>query len=82
LGYAIDVRPMRPAELLEADEVFFTGTAAEVTPVRELDGRPINTGEPGPVTMRLQETFLRIVRGEVAQYRDWLTPVMPKGVAV
>jgi branched-chain amino acid aminotransferase len=82
LGYTVDVRPMRPSELLEADEVFFTGTAAEVTPVRELDGRPINTGLPGPVTMRLQETFLKVVRGEIASYRDWLTPVALKGVAV
>jgi branched-chain amino acid aminotransferase len=83
LGYVVEVRPMRPAELLSAEEVFFTGTAAEVTPVRELDGHPINTGQPGPVTMRLQETFLKIVRGQVqgeaAQYRDWLTPVAPKG---
>jgi branched-chain amino acid aminotransferase len=56
-----------------ADEAFFTGTAAEVTPVRELDDRSIGTGEPGPITRRLQETFFRIVRGGEPRYRDWLT---------
>jgi branched-chain amino acid aminotransferase len=75
LGYTVDIRPMRPAEIFEAEEVFFTGTAAEVTPVRELDGRPIASGKPGPVTMRLQQTFLSIVRGHDPKYLNWLTPV-------
>jgi branched-chain amino acid aminotransferase len=58
-----------------ADELFMTGTAAEVTPVREVDHRRIGKGEPGPVTRRIQETYFRAVRGEEAQYRSWLTPV-------
>lgn len=56
-----------------ADEAFFTGTAAEVTPIRALDDRPIGPGEPGPVTKELQETFFRIVRGEEPRYSQWLT---------
>ena len=56
-----------------ADEVFFTGTAAEVTPIRELDGRSIASGEPGPVTKHLQEAFFRIVRGRESRYGHWLT---------
>jgi branched-chain amino acid aminotransferase len=56
-----------------ADELFMTGTAAEVTPVREVDNRRIGKGEPGPVTKRIQETFFRAVRGEEPRYREWLT---------
>jgi branched-chain amino acid aminotransferase len=59
--------------LYVADEVFLTGTAAEVTPVREVDNRRIGSGSPGPVTRRLQETYLRAVRGEEPRYREWLT---------
>jgi branched-chain amino acid aminotransferase len=58
-----------------ADELFMTGTAAEVTPVREVDNRRIGKGEPGPVTRRIQEAYFRAVRGEDAKYRSWLTPV-------
>ena len=58
-----------------ADELFMTGTAAEVTPVREVDNRRIGRGEPGPVTKRVQETFFRAVRGEEPRYREWLFPL-------
>lgn len=58
-----------------ADEVFLTGTAAEITPVREIDGRRIGTGKPGPVTMELQKTFFEIVRGEDRTHEAWLTRV-------
>ncbi len=57
-----------------ADELFMTGTAAEVTPVREVDNRRIGKGEPGPVTKRIQEVFFRAVRGEEPKYREWTTP--------
>jgi branched-chain amino acid aminotransferase len=57
-----------------ADELFMTGTAAEVTPVREVDNRRIGKGEPGPVTKRIQEGFFRAVRGEDPRYREWLFP--------
>jgi branched-chain amino acid aminotransferase len=55
-----------------ADEAFFTGTAAEITPIVEVDGRPIGDGKPGPVTRQLQEIFFRVIRGEEAAYIDWL----------
>lgn len=60
-------------ELYIADEAFFTGTAAEVTPIREVDGRMIGKGKPGPVTKKLQDLFFRTVKGEVSAYRSWLT---------
>jgi branched-chain amino acid aminotransferase len=56
-----------------ADEVFMSGTAAEVTPVREVDNRRIGAGTAGPVTKRLQEAFFRAVKGEDPRYREWLT---------
>jgi branched-chain amino acid aminotransferase len=56
-----------------ADEMFMSGTAAEVTPVREVDNRRIGTGSPGPVTRKVQETFFRAVKGEEPRYREWLT---------
>ena len=57
-----------------ADELFLPGTAAEVTPVRELDNRRIGKGEPGPVTKRISEAFFKAVRGEDPKHREWLTP--------
>ena len=62
-------------ELYIADEVFVTGTAAEVTPVREIDDRRVGPGKPGPVTRDLQADFVRITRGKEPQYAEWLTPV-------
>jgi branched-chain amino acid aminotransferase len=62
-------------EIYLADEAFFTGTAVEVTPVRELDGRRIGSGRPGPVTTQVQELFFSIVRGGHDRYASWLTPV-------
>lgn len=59
-------------EVYLADEVFLTGTAAEITPIRELDDRTIGAGKPGPITQKVQETFFSIVRGENEKYKDWL----------
>lgn len=56
-----------------ADEMFLTGTAAEVCPVRELDNRQIGSGKPGPITKRIQETFFKVTRGELPQYAEWLS---------
>ncbi len=56
-----------------AAEVFFTGTAAEVTPVREVDNRTVGTGKPGPVTQSVQDMYFRVVRGEEPRYLHWLT---------
>jgi branched-chain amino acid aminotransferase len=58
-----------------ADEAFMTGTAAEVTPVREIDGRRIGEGKPGAITQALQAQYAAIVRGQDQQYRHWLTPI-------
>jgi branched-chain amino acid aminotransferase len=61
--------------LYMADEVFLTGTAAEVTPVVEIDDRVVGTGSPGPVTVQAQELFSKAVRGELDNFRDWLEVV-------
>ena len=60
-------------DLYAADELFFTGTAADLTPIASVDNRPI--GDPGPITRRLQERFFDIVQGKVAQYDAWLETV-------
>ncbi len=62
-------------ELYIAEEAFFTGTAAEITPIRNVDGRNIGPGKPGPITKRLQQLFFDIVKGKNNQYKDWLTPI-------
>ncbi len=62
-------------EVYIADEAFFTGTAAEVTPIREVDERTIGNGKPGPITKKLQEKFFKIVKGETVSHRFWLTYV-------
>jgi branched-chain amino acid aminotransferase len=61
LGYDIKERNITPYELFNADEVFFTGTAAEIVPVREINKRTINDGKPGPLTRRLMEEFAKLV---------------------
>jgi branched-chain amino acid aminotransferase len=58
-----------------SDEVFFTGTAAEITPVREVDNRQVGKGKPGPVTKFVQEAYFKAVRGQESRYADWLTYV-------
>jgi branched-chain amino acid aminotransferase len=75
MGYAVSSRRITRDDLYIADEAFFTGTAAEVTPIREVDGRTIGEGKRGPVTARLQEAFFDCVTGKSEKYRDWLTPV-------
>jgi branched-chain amino acid aminotransferase len=55
------------------DELFMTGTAAEVTPVREVDNRRIGSGSAGPITKKIQDAFFRVVRGEDPKYREWLS---------
>ncbi len=62
-------------EVYIADEAFFTGTAAEVTPIREVDERTIGNGKPGPITKKLQKQFFKIVKGETGSYKSWLTYV-------
>lgn len=62
-------------ELYLADEAFFTGTAAEITPIREVDGRSIGSGKPGPITQSLQRVFFDVVHGRSKKHLSWLTSV-------
>jgi branched-chain amino acid aminotransferase len=76
-GITVDEVPFTRDELWTADEVFLCGTAAELTPVREIDDRKIGAGECGPITRRLQDTFFETVKGKAGQekplYPHWLT---------
>jgi branched-chain amino acid aminotransferase len=74
-GYTVVERRITRDEVYIADEAFFTGTAAEVTPIREVDNRPIGTGTRGPVTEKLQKAYLAAVKGQSPQHTGWLTPV-------
>jgi len=75
LGYEIVEKRITRDEVYIADEAFFSGTAAEVTPIRELDNRPIGSGSRGPITKQLQTLYFDIVHGRVEKYKHWLTPV-------
>lgn len=75
LGYKLVEKRITRDEVYIADEAFFSGTAAEVTPIRELDNRPIGSGTRGPITKELQTLYFDIVHGKVDKYKDWLTLV-------
>lgn len=75
LGIPVVAKRITRDEVYIADEAFFTGTAAEVTPIRELDNRVIGAGQRGPITARLQKVFFDCVTGKSDRYREWLTPV-------
>lgn len=75
LGYTVKAKRLTRDDVYIADECFFTGTAAEVTPIRELDGRRIGAGRAGPVTKALQKAFFDVVTGKDRKHRHWLTPV-------
>jgi branched-chain amino acid aminotransferase len=81
LGIAVEKTRLTRDDIYIADEAFFTGTAAEVTPIRELDRRVIGAGSRGPVTERIQAAFFDIVNGRNPKYRHWLTPVETQNVA-
>ncbi len=74
-GIPVEERPIAREEVYIADEVFLVGTAAEVTPVVEIDGRIIGDGKPGPVTKKLAELYAKVVRGQIEKYLKWVTPV-------
>ena len=75
LGYEVREKRITRDEMYCADEAFFTGTAAEITPIRELDDRQIGEGRRGPITEKLQSLFFEIVAGRQPEYARWLTPV-------
>jgi branched-chain amino acid aminotransferase len=72
LGYDVREDNLVRTDLYLADEVFFTGTAAEVVPIREIDDRTIGAGVPGSVTKALQERFFAAVHGKAPEYDHWL----------
>ena len=72
MGYTVEEQLFTRDELYSADEAFFCGTAAEVTPVREVDGRTIGEGHAGPVTKAVQKAFFEVVDGTNGKYADWL----------
>jgi branched-chain amino acid aminotransferase len=73
LGIETRVAPISVEDVLGADELFFSGTAVEVTRIREVDGRAIGDNTLGPITKRIQDTFNQAVRGQLPQYRKWLS---------
>jgi branched-chain amino acid aminotransferase len=75
LGVEVVERDLARAELYLADEVFFSGTAAELVPVREVDDHAVGTGRPGEVTRAVQQAYEDALRGRTERYREWLDPV-------
>jgi branched-chain amino acid aminotransferase len=75
LGYEVIERDLARAELYLADELFCTGTAAELTPIREVDDHQVGAGRPGEVTRAVQQAFEDALHGRSDRYRDWLDPV-------
>ncbi|MBC7222856.1 MAG: branched-chain amino acid transaminase [Anaerolineae bacterium] len=75
LGIPTVERRINRTELYVADEAFFCGTGVELTPIAEIDGRPVGTGDLGPITRKLQDLYFRVVRGQEPKYLHWCTPV-------
>jgi branched-chain amino acid aminotransferase len=74
-GIPCEERAFTRDELYVAEEAFFTGTAAEITPIREVDGRTVGTGKPGALTRAFQDQYRKVSRAEVGDHRDWLALV-------
>ena len=72
LGYSVEIAELHLEDLLSADEAFLVGTAAEVTPVREVDNIKIGSGARGPITTKIQQTFFATTAGNVSKYEGWL----------
>jgi branched-chain amino acid aminotransferase len=75
LGFEVAESHLRRTDLYLADEVWLTGTAAEVVPVTSVDDRTVGEGRPGPITKAIQDQFFQVVRGEVDRYKDWVEHV-------
>jgi len=78
LGYEVVSRRLTRDDLYLADEAFFSGTAAEITPIRDLDGRVIGAGKRGPITAKIQKKFFEVVNGKVKKHKAWLANVADK----
>jgi branched-chain amino acid aminotransferase len=75
LGFQLREGLVAREALYTADELFFTGTASEVTPIRSVDKIPVGEGKAGPITLAIQKRFLQTAKGEVPDERGWLAPV-------
>jgi len=75
MGYSVSIGKLSIGQLYSADEAFFTGTASEITPIREVDGRIIGKGKPGRITKEFQLAYFDIVKGRDINYQNWLTEV-------
>lgn len=71
----VSIESISKSKLFNADEAFFSGTAAEISPIASIDGRKIGTGRPGPITKQLKKEFLKVVTGESDRHQKWLTYV-------
>jgi branched-chain amino acid aminotransferase len=69
----VEIRPISIADVREADELFFSGTAVEVTPIKSVDDRTLGDGSPGPITRRIQSAYFDAVHGRLPEYRHWLS---------
>jgi branched-chain amino acid aminotransferase len=74
-GYEVHERSLARSDLYTSDEAFYTGTAAEICPIREFDDRPVGAAGRGPITKELQATFFGAAHGEIEKYQSWLTYV-------
>jgi branched-chain amino acid aminotransferase len=79
LGYPVQIETLSLEDMLAADEAFFTGTAAEVTPIREVDGKVIGNGSRGPITKAIQQVFFDATSGRDPRYKEWLRIVNREG---
>ncbi|MFH1347286.1 MAG: branched-chain amino acid transaminase [Candidatus Margulisiibacteriota bacterium] len=75
LGIKTLERSFKPSALYEADELFFCGTGAQISPIVQVEKKKIGNGKVGPITQKLQNIYFKAVRGEIKKYKKWLTPV-------
>src|SRR5690606_18797174 len=75
MGVEVIEREIDRTELYIADEAFFVGTGAQVSPIAEIDRRPVGTGEIGPISREIQKRYFDVVKGKIEKYRHWCTPV-------
>ncbi len=80
LGIEVEIGALTLGEVLNADEMFVTGTAIEITPVREIGGKPLGHCARGPITEKIPQAYFDIVRGGKPEFLHWVTPVHPKAM--
>ncbi len=75
MGYKTIVRHISRGEVYISDEIFLTGTAAEITPITKIDHKKVGSGKPGPITKKIMKTYDDLVMNRNEKYSGWLTPV-------